>query len=224
MAQSLLAPRALVSTRFTPCTMKPNRRRAAVSVRAGGDPPSIYGSPGSRTQIVEWLALEVGQDIKNVNLNRAIMSSPEYRSVHPFGKIPGCKAADGTGIFESGAIMLYIADLAGSLPTPEARGEAAAWVIWANATMWPALEASRGKCNLDNVFGPIRRGSWARSSPSPTSPSRRTSSTASCSFAWTSARFPTWSGTWNRLSRGRRSSRPSWEVKRTAGVRRESDY
>ena len=76
MAQSLLAPRALVSTRFTPCTMKPNRRRAAVSVRAGGDPPSIYGSPGSRTQIVEWLALEVGQDIKNVNLNRAIMSSP----------------------------------------------------------------------------------------------------------------------------------------------------
>lgn len=155
MAQSLLAPRALVSTRFTPRTMKPNRRRAAVSVRAGGDPPSIYGSPGSRTQIVEWLALEVGQDIKNVNLNRAIMSSPEYRSVHPFGKIPGCKAADGTGIFESGAIMLYIADLAGSLPTPEARGEAAAWVIWANATMWPALEASRGKCNLDNVFGPV---------------------------------------------------------------------
>ena len=155
MTQSLLAPRALVSARVASPTMKPNRRGSAVSVRAAGDPPSIYGSPGSRTQIVEWLALELGQDIKSVNLNRAIMSTPEYRAVHPFGKIPGCKAADGTGIFESGAIMLYLADLAGSLPTPEARGEAAAWIIWANATMWPALEASRGKCNLENLFGPV---------------------------------------------------------------------
>ena len=99
MTQSLLAPRALVSARVASPTTKPNRRGSAVSVRAAGDPPSIYGSPGSRTQIVEWLALELGQDIKSVNLNRAIMSSPEYRDVHPFGKIPACKAADGTGIF-----------------------------------------------------------------------------------------------------------------------------
>ena len=156
MTQSLLAPRALVSARVASPTMKPNRRGSAVSVRAAGDPPSIYGSPGSRTQIVEWLALELGQDIKSVNLNRAIMSSPEYRSVHPFGKIPGMRAADGeTGIFESGALMLYVADLAGSLPTPEARGAAASWVIWANATMWPALETSRGRCDLDALFGPV---------------------------------------------------------------------
>ena len=81
---------------------------------------------------------------------------PEYRSVHPFGKIPGMRAADGeTGIFESGALMLYVADLAGSLPTPEARGAAASWVIWANATMWPALETSRGRCDLDALFGPV---------------------------------------------------------------------
>ena len=94
-------------------------------------------------------------DLKSVTLNRAIMKSPEYTAVHPFGKIPGCKAEDGTGIFESGAIMLYIADLAGSLPTPESRGAAASWVIWANATMWPALETSGGKCNLENLFGPV---------------------------------------------------------------------
>jgi glutathione S-transferase len=51
--------------------------------------------------------------------------------------------------------MLYIADVSGSLPTPEARGAAASWVLWANATMWPALEGSGGKCNLDNLFGPV---------------------------------------------------------------------
>ncbi|EEH54628.1 uncharacterized protein MICPUCDRAFT_60783 [Micromonas pusilla CCMP1545] len=142
-------------------------RRAATStpVRAAAPSvPSVYGSPGSRTQIVEWLALELDVPIKSVTLNRAVMASPEYRAVHPFGKIPGCKAEDGTGIFESGAIMLYVADLAGSLPTPEARGAAAAWVIWANATMWPALETSRGKCDMQGLFGPVEdilgRSDW----------------------------------------------------------------
>jgi len=118
--------------------------------------PTIFGAPGSRTQIVEWACLELGVEFKSVTLNRAIMKSAEYRAVHPFGKIPGMKAADGeTGIFESGALMLYVADLAGSLPTPEARGAAASWVIWANATMWPALETSRGRCDLDALFGPV---------------------------------------------------------------------
>ena len=117
---------------------------------------TLYGTPGSRTQIVEWAALELGVKLDAVTLNRSMRNSPGYRSLHPWGKIPGCKAADGkTGIFESGAIMLYIADLAGSLPTPEARGAAAAWVIWANATMWPALEGSRGKCDMGALFGPV---------------------------------------------------------------------
>ena len=117
---------------------------------------TLYGTPGSRTQIVEWVALELGVKLDSVTLDGATRASPAYRGIHPFGKIPGCKAADGkTGIFESGAIMLYIADLAGSLPTPEARGAAAAWVIWANATMWPALEHSRGKCDMNALFGPV---------------------------------------------------------------------
>ena len=117
---------------------------------------TLYGTPGSRTQIVEWVALELGVKLDSITLTQPTRDSPEYRAVHPFGKIPGCKAADGkTGIFESGAIMLYIADLAGSLPTPEARGAAAAWVMWANATMWPALEGSRGRCDMTALFGPV---------------------------------------------------------------------
>ena len=105
---------------------------------------------------MEWVALELGVKLDSATLNQTTRNSPEYRAIHPFGKIPGCKARDGeTGIFESGAIMLYIADVAGSLPTPEARGAAAAWVIWANATCWPKLEASRGKCDLHALFGPV---------------------------------------------------------------------
>merc|ERR1711865_1140014 len=87
---------------------------------------TLYGTPGSRTQIVEWVALEFGVELDSVTLNQSTRSSPEYLAIHPFGKIPGCKAADGrTGIFESGAIM------------------------------WPALEGSRGKCDMNALFGPV---------------------------------------------------------------------
>jgi len=127
-----------------------------MGIKATNMSATLYGTPGSRTQIVEWVALEFGVELDSVTLNQSTRSSPEYLAIHPFGKIPGCKAADGkTGIFESGAIMLYIADISGSLPTPEARGAAAAWVMWANATMWPALEGSRGKCDMDALFGPV---------------------------------------------------------------------
>lgn len=156
---STVAPqllRAFPRPRITSRNVTPSRVRVDVRAKADAGVPTLYGAPGSRTQIVEWLALELGVNVKSVTLNRAVMSSPEYRTVHPFGKIPGMKAADGeTGIFESGALMLYVADLAGSLPTAEARGAAASWVIWANATMWPALEMTRGKCDMDSLFGPV---------------------------------------------------------------------
>ena len=100
--------------------------------------------------------MELGVKLDSITLNQTTKNSSEYHAIHPFGKIPGCKAKDGkTGIFESGAIMLYIADVAGSLPTPEARGAAAACVIWAYATCWPKLEESRGKCDLNALFGPV---------------------------------------------------------------------
>jgi glutathione S-transferase len=65
--------------------------------------------------------------------------------VHPFGKVPAITCGDGTPVFESGAILMYMADAYGGLSTPEARAAAAAWVVFANATLWPAVSgASRG--------------------------------------------------------------------------------
>ena len=70
-------------------------------------------------------------------------TSASYRAVHPFGKLPAAVAPDGTAIFESGAILLYLADAAGATPTASARARAAKWVLWANASLWPAAEAAR---------------------------------------------------------------------------------
>ena len=65
--------------------------------------------------------------------------------MHPFGKVPALQADDGTAVFESGAILMYLADRYGGLDTPEKRAAASAWVVFANATFWPAVSgANRG--------------------------------------------------------------------------------
>lgn len=49
-------------------------------------------------------------------------------------------------LFESGAILLYLADMYGGLDTPAKRAEASKWVVWANASLDPVLfiENERG--------------------------------------------------------------------------------
>lgn len=101
----------------------------------------LFTSPGSRAQIIEFAARELGAAITLVPCGDR--SSPSYRAVHPFGKLPAAVAADGTAIFESGAILLYLADASGAAPTAGARARAAKWVLWANASLWPAAEAAR---------------------------------------------------------------------------------
>jgi glutathione S-transferase len=67
-----------------------------------------------------------------------------YLAVHPFGKVPALVCADSTPVFESGAILGYLADKFGGLDTPEARAKQNSWLVWANATLAPAM------------FGPTR--------------------------------------------------------------------
>ncbi len=101
----------------------------------------LFTSPGSRAQIIEFAALELGAAIQLVPCGDR--TSAAYRAVHPFGKLPAAVGACGTPIFESGAILLYLADASGATPTPAARARASKWVLWANASFWPAAEASR---------------------------------------------------------------------------------
>eukprot|EP00746_Dinoflagellata_sp_MGD_P114649 gnl/MRDRNA2_/MRDRNA2_51041_c0_seq1.p1 gnl/MRDRNA2_/MRDRNA2_51041_c0~~gnl/MRDRNA2_/MRDRNA2_51041_c0_seq1.p1 ORF type:complete len:186 (+),score=24.88 gnl/MRDRNA2_/MRDRNA2_51041_c0_seq1:115-672(+) len=102
----------------------------------------LYTSQGSRAQIIEWYALEKGLKFESVNVD---MRSGEHKrapftDVNPFGKMPAIQAADGTPIFESGAILMYMAATAGEMTTPEQIGTASKWVLYANATYWPATE------------------------------------------------------------------------------------
>jgi GST-like protein len=70
--------------------------------------------------------------------------TPEFLSLNPNGKIPAIVDPDGPGgkpfaLFESGAILLYLADKTGQLipADPERRWEAIQWVFFQMAAVGP---------------------------------------------------------------------------------------
>merc|ERR1712224_1108476 len=68
----------------------------------------LYTSQGSRAQIIEWYAKEKGLQFESVNvdMSRGEHKKAPFTDVNPFGKMPAIQAADGTAVFESGAILL----------------------------------------------------------------------------------------------------------------------
>jgi glutathione S-transferase len=94
----------------------------------------------ARDMRVRWALEEVGQgyDVRLVSFKA--MKEPAHLSRHPFGQIPTYEAGDLT-LFESGAIVLHIAERhAGLLPADEnARARAIAWMFAALNTVEPPI-------------------------------------------------------------------------------------
>jgi glutathione S-transferase len=85
---------------------------------------------------VRWALEEVGQayDVRLVSFSE--MKQPAYRALHPFGQIPTYEEGD-LALFESGAIVLHIAQRhSGLLPEDaDARARAIAWMFAALTTV-----------------------------------------------------------------------------------------
>jgi glutathione S-transferase len=94
----------------------------------------------ARDMRVRWALEEVGQpyDVRLVSFKE--MKEPAHRSLHPFGQIPTYEEGD-LAMFESGAIVLYIAERhAGLLPgDPKARARAITWMFAALNTIEPPI-------------------------------------------------------------------------------------
>ena len=90
----------------------------------------------AREMRVRWALEEVGQayDVRLVSF--AEMKEPAHRALHPFGQIPTYEEGD-LALFESGAIVLHIAERhAGLLPDDaNARARAITWMFAAVSTM-----------------------------------------------------------------------------------------
>ena len=65
----------------------------------------LYGSPQSRSPLVNWYLVD--------NKIPFTMKAPRP-SNHPFGQIPFLTDDNGVEVFESGAILLYLADAYGA--------------------------------------------------------------------------------------------------------------
>ena len=89
---------------------------------------------------VRW-ALEEARLAYQVRLlEQGDQNKPEYRALQPFGQVPILEE-DGVVLFESGAIVLHIAERSGTLlpKDPAARARAVQWLIAALNSVEPAV-------------------------------------------------------------------------------------
>jgi glutathione S-transferase len=94
----------------------------------------------ARDMRVRWALEEVGQpyDVRLVTFEE--MKQPAHLALHPFGQIPTYEAGD-LALFESGAIVLHIAERHAGLAPADANGRARAiaWMFAALSTVEPPI-------------------------------------------------------------------------------------
>jgi glutathione S-transferase len=94
----------------------------------------------ARDMHVRWALEEVGQPYDVRLLSFSEMKEAAHRALHPFGQIPTYEEGD-LALFESGAIVLHIAERhAGLLPDDaNARARAITWMFAALSTIEPPI-------------------------------------------------------------------------------------
>ncbi|MBP5973769.1 glutathione S-transferase family protein [Brasilonema sp. CT11] len=101
----------------------------------------LYGGARSRASIVQWYLeeLEVPYEFVKLDMQAGEHRQPQYLAINPIGKVPAIVDGD-FQLWESGAILLYLADKYGkSAQSPEQRAKLAQWVLFANATLGPGI-------------------------------------------------------------------------------------
>lgn len=98
------------------------------------------GKGQARDMRVRWALEEAGQPYAVRLVSFRHMKAPQHRAVQPFGQIPSYEE-DGLAIFESGAIVLHVAERhTGLLPADvNGRARAIAWMFAAVSTIEPPI-------------------------------------------------------------------------------------
>ncbi len=93
-----------------------------------------------RDMRVRWALEEVGQPYEVRLLSFKAMKQPAHLALHPFGQIPTYEEGD-LALFESGAIVLHIAERHGGLLPVDAnaRARAITWMFAALDTVEPPI-------------------------------------------------------------------------------------
>jgi glutathione S-transferase len=106
---------------------------------------TFYCAPMSTASITELVLAELGIPFEKVMLDiqKGDTKKPDFLKINPNGKVPVI-VHDGTVIFESAAITMYLGETFGvekklyPAPGPK-RGEAMKWAVWSNVSLGDAV-------------------------------------------------------------------------------------
>ena len=109
----------------------------------------LYGGARSRASIVQWYLEELGIPYEFVLLDMQAGEhlKPDFLAINPIGKVPAIADGEFT-LWETGAILLYLAEKYGQTPlSVEQQALLNQWILYGNATMGPEVfgEATREK-------------------------------------------------------------------------------
>jgi len=121
----------------------------------------LYGGARSRASIIKWYLeeLQAPYEFQLLDMSAGEHLQPDFLAINPFGKVPAIADGD-LKLWESGAILLYLAEKFGEVKTIEERAIAAQWVLFANSTLGTGLfvadnrekEATRLLSGLNKVL------------------------------------------------------------------------
>lgn len=106
---------------------------------------TFYYSPMSTATITDVVLEELGMPCEKVtvDLKKGDTHTAAYLRMNPNGKVP-LLVHDGTAIWESAAITLYLGEIFGVAqglypPPGTERAEAMKWIVWSNVTLGEAV-------------------------------------------------------------------------------------
>jgi len=105
----------------------------------------LYTAPTPNGHKASCALEELGIDytVKVVDISSGEQHTPEFRAINPNGRIPAIvdRANDDFAVFESGAIMIYLAEQAGKLLPADAKGRSRViqWLMFQMGGIGPMM-------------------------------------------------------------------------------------
>lgn len=97
---------------------------------------------------------EMGLPYRVCSLPTSERKGPTYLAINPNGRVPAIvdRGADDFAVFETGAIMIYLAEASGMLlpSSPKGRSQVIQWLMWQMAGIGPMM----GQSNVFNRYYP----------------------------------------------------------------------
>jgi GST-like protein len=100
-----------------------------------------WSTPNGRKASIALEELELPYDVQSINIGKDEQFEPGFLKISPNNKIPAIVDGDFT-LFESGAILLYLAEKAGKLLPPHGTPEywrVVEWLMWQMGNFGPQL-------------------------------------------------------------------------------------